>query len=139
MDQYNSTTSSSEGTIGAAPVASADRIKSIDAIRGFALLGILMMNIPGFGMNWDFWYTIFTGPRSGYDYLTMEGVSVFFEGTMRSIYNTATVSWGNNTTCTYPETWLRFRRVGNTFLRYSSTNGANWLLDGQTSPSPVFP
>ena len=87
MDQYNSTTSSSEGTIGAAPVASADRIKSIDAIRGFALLGILMMNIPGFGMNWDFWYTIFTGPRSGYDYLTMEGVSVFFEGTMRGLFS----------------------------------------------------
>ena len=30
------------------PVSAAERIKSIDSIRGFALLGILLMNIPGF-------------------------------------------------------------------------------------------
>jgi uncharacterized protein len=87
MDQNHSNTTSSEQTIGAAPVAAADRIKSIDAIRGFALLGILMMNIPGFGMNWDYWYTIFTGPQSGYDYLTFKGVEIFFEGTMRGLFS----------------------------------------------------
>ncbi len=27
----------------------ADRIQTVDLIRGFALLGILLMNIPGFG------------------------------------------------------------------------------------------
>ena len=50
-------------TAGTAPVASADRIKSIDTIRGVALLGIVMMNIPGFGINQDFWYPLVNGPR----------------------------------------------------------------------------
>ena len=72
---------------GTQPVATADRIKSIDAIRGFALLGILLMNIPSFGMNWDFWYYILTGPRSGYDYLTFAGIEIFFDGTMRGLFS----------------------------------------------------
>src|SRR6187431_484706 len=32
----------------AAPVKQADRIILLDSLRGFAILGILMMNIPGF-------------------------------------------------------------------------------------------
>jgi uncharacterized protein len=70
-----------------APVATADRIKSIDAIRGFALLGILMMNIPGFGINWDFWYPLVTGPRHGSDYYTFATVFTLFEGTMRGLFS----------------------------------------------------
>jgi uncharacterized repeat protein (TIGR01451 family) len=62
-----------------------------------------------------------------------------YEGTVRQAYNVATTSWGAGTVCTYPNTWLRFRRVGNTFIRYSSSNGATWQCDGQTSPSPAFP
>jgi uncharacterized membrane protein YeiB len=95
MDQNNSTdnnpqSSPAEAAIsfaGTRPVAAADRIKSIDAIRGFALLGILLMNIPSFAMNWDFWYYIFIGPRSGYDYLTFATVEVFFDGTMRGLFS----------------------------------------------------
>jgi uncharacterized protein len=69
------------------PVSGAERIKSIDAIRGFALLGILMMNIPGFGINWDFWYGMMHGARAGKDYYTFAIVMVFFEGTMRGLFS----------------------------------------------------
>jgi uncharacterized protein len=86
MDQHISS-SSSNILQGAQPVAAADRIKSIDSIRGFALLGILLMNIPGFGMNLDYWYFILTGPRSGYDYYTFAAVEIFFDGTMRGLFS----------------------------------------------------
>ena len=33
-----------------APVARQDRISSVDTLRGFALLGILAMNITSFGL-----------------------------------------------------------------------------------------
>ncbi|MEO7924833.1 MAG: DUF418 domain-containing protein [Chitinophagaceae bacterium] len=76
-----------DGAGGTAPVSGADRIKSIDTIRGVALLGILMMNIPGFGINWDFWYTVTHSQRSGKDYYTFATVFVFFEGTMRGLFS----------------------------------------------------
>ncbi len=77
----------SSGTANTQPVATADRIKSIDTIRGFALLGILMMNIPGFGINWDFWYAVTHGPHTGVDFYTFSVVFIFFEGTMRGLFS----------------------------------------------------
>ena len=40
----------SSATIRPAPVADAQRLRIIDALRGVALLGILLMNIPAFAM-----------------------------------------------------------------------------------------
>jgi len=72
----------------AAPTSQQERIIILDSLRGFAILGILLMNIPGFGiaptaisdfsvqpqgtLNYFFWYVF--GP----------GV---FEGSMRGIFS----------------------------------------------------
>jgi uncharacterized protein len=70
-----------------APVAQADRVKTIDMIRGFALLGILLMNIPGFGINWDVWYNIVKGPHDTTDFYTLTVIVSFFDGTMRGLFS----------------------------------------------------
>ncbi|HTD68498.1 MAG TPA: hypothetical protein VK846_18405, partial [Candidatus Limnocylindria bacterium] len=63
----------------------------------------------------------------------------FMEGGVRHNWNTGAGSWGNQPLLDFPNVWLRFRRAGNTFIRYSSTNGVNWSSDGQITPSPAFP
>ncbi|HKS36995.1 MAG TPA: PA14 domain-containing protein, partial [Verrucomicrobiae bacterium] len=63
-----------------------------------------------------------------------------YEGTFRQAYNVGGSSWGaGGTAVRYPDGWLRFRRVANTFLRYSSVDGVSWQLDGQVSPTPALP
>jgi uncharacterized protein len=42
--------STAAATQQAAPVGQSERIDILDALRGFAILGILLMNIPGFGL-----------------------------------------------------------------------------------------
>lgn len=63
------------------------RIQSIDIIRGFALLGILMMNIPGFALpdGMDF-YQAFVHPGDA-NYTTAYWVQVLFEGKMRALFS----------------------------------------------------
>ena len=69
----------------AVPVAQKDRITILDSLRGFAILGILLMNMPGFaypaggdptilnetGINYDAWYT----------------VRMIFAGTQRALFS----------------------------------------------------
>lgn len=73
---------------GAAPVAQQDRIVIIDSLRGIALLGILMMNIPYFAL-----------PEPAFDNLTLNNelgtinekvwyfINWFYEGSQRAIFS----------------------------------------------------
>ena len=72
----------------AAPVSQQERIIILDSLRGFAILGILLMNIPGFGLPspvqsdpsvLNEWGTI--------DFKTWYFVDLFPEGTQRAIFS----------------------------------------------------
>ena len=70
----------------AAPVAQSERIAIIDALRGFAILGILLMNIPGFGLPGG------NDPNLLNEYGTIDFriwhfVDWFPEGTQRAIFS----------------------------------------------------
>ncbi len=47
------------------PVTSADRISSLDVIRGVALFGILLMNIVGFGLAYAYENPTLSGGADG--------------------------------------------------------------------------
>ncbi len=71
------------------PVAEKSRIQSLDVLRGFALLGILLLNILGFGL--------YSGAYSmpGYDVsvglnanmITWASIELFAEGAMRCLFS----------------------------------------------------
>ncbi|MBL8238924.1 MAG: DUF418 domain-containing protein [Bryobacterales bacterium] len=73
---------------GPAPVAAGDRVEALDTVRGFALLGILLMNICNFGMpaaaesNPTVW-----GGATGADYWLWWVQSVFWSGKMRALFS----------------------------------------------------
>ena len=69
----------------AAPVAEAQRLKLIDALRGVALLGILLMNIPGFSMA-DYSSEVYRSDPTNVNFWVSAVISVFFEGKMRALF-----------------------------------------------------
>lgn len=71
-----------------APVAPAARIETIDVLRGFALQGILLMNILAFGLPFRA-YTDPTvdGATEGVDFAVYCAVEVVAEGTMRALFS----------------------------------------------------
>ena len=69
------------------PVATAERVKTIDIIRGVALLGILMMNIPGFGIDGSAFNTVLSGSHKNADFITFAVIETFFSGTMRGLFS----------------------------------------------------
>ncbi len=80
--------------LGTAPVAQAERISTIDLLRGFSLMGILLMNICDFGLpGWD--YTIplgtvkpvFSGPHATINTVLWFLRWIVAEGKMRALFS----------------------------------------------------
>src|SRR5271165_1089071 len=71
-----------------APVRSEERISAVDTIRGFALLGILLMNICSFGLP-DAAYAnpAPAGGATGWNLIAWSIMSVFADGKMRAIFS----------------------------------------------------
>lgn len=69
----------------AAPVSEGNRLKVIDALRGVALLGILLMNMPGFSMP-DYSFETFKNDPSSINFWVYAVISVLFEGKMRALF-----------------------------------------------------
>ncbi|NBA85770.1 DUF418 domain-containing protein [Emticicia sp. CRIBPO] len=77
---------SADAETAAMPVSQANRIQIIDIIRGFALLGILMMNIPYFSMP-EYFSEPFRTDTTSLNFWTHAVVTVLFEGKMRALFS----------------------------------------------------
>jgi uncharacterized protein len=72
----------------AAPTRAAERILALDVIRGLAVLGILLMNILGFGLSGGaYMYPIdIAGGNTGPNLWAWIAEMFYFEGTMRGLF-----------------------------------------------------
>ena len=79
----------SEVSKASAPVSTSARIASLDILRGFALLGILLVNILGFGMASIGYFHPFVGlgKNAELNYAVWGAVNLFFEGSMRGLFS----------------------------------------------------
>jgi uncharacterized protein len=80
---------SANGSTGlAAPINQSERIITLDSIRGIAVLGILLMNIPGFGLPHSAVLDYSINKQSDLNYFLwyVFGPGVF-EGSMRAIFS----------------------------------------------------
>jgi uncharacterized protein len=73
-------------TVSLKPIKSAERINSLDVIRGIALLGILLMNINGMGLPFAYSDPTIAGGADGLNLKVWIANSMFFEGTMRGLF-----------------------------------------------------
>ncbi|MBI2687679.1 MAG: DUF418 domain-containing protein [Acidobacteria bacterium] len=69
------------------PVLSGERISSLDTIRGFALLGILLMNIVGFGLPYAYDDPANSGGSTGINLWIWIVMHILAEGKMRCLFS----------------------------------------------------
>ena len=91
-----------------------DRIESLDVLRGFALLGILLVNIIGFGLVSSALLDpgIYLSPIGGIDYTVWAFIELSSEGAMRTLFS---ILFGAGvvlfvTGSTAKSGWLHYRR-----------------------------
>jgi len=91
-----------------------NRIESLDVLRGFALLGILLLNILGFGLVSAAFLDpgIYLSPVVGIDYTVWAFVELTSEGAMRTLFS---ILFGAGvvlfvTGSTAKSGWLHYRR-----------------------------
>src|SRR4051812_30013167 len=72
----------------ASPIGQQERIIALDSLRGIAILGILLMNIPGFGLSYPgiFDYSLNKQSSLNYFFWYVFGPGVF-EGSQRAIFS----------------------------------------------------
>lgn len=70
-----------------APVSEAQRIESLDVLRGFALLGILLLNIVGFGLVSSAYSSPSEAMTGLADLIAWSSVELFAEGAMRGLFS----------------------------------------------------
>jgi uncharacterized protein len=105
----------SPATTYAAPVSDAQRLRLLDALRGVAVLGILLMNIPGFAMP-DYFSESFKSNPTSINFWLNAVITVFFEGKMRAlfgiIFGAGVLLFVSKKEQTgRPVTWLFYRRM----------------------------
>jgi uncharacterized protein len=71
---------------GLAPTEREDRIGMLDATRGIAVLGILIMNVTGFGLPRAYDDPTNWGGDQGINLASWRIAALFFEGTMRGMF-----------------------------------------------------
>lgn len=71
----------------AAPVSQSERISIIDSLRGIALCGILLMNIPGFAFPNNVSYDPSVYHESGINFKAYYFIDWFLEGSQRAIFS----------------------------------------------------
>ncbi len=78
----------SQPSPGPGPVAERDRHSTLDSLRGFALLGILLMNIVGFGLHVSAYDNpAAAGGATGWNLAAWVTMHILAEGKMRALFS----------------------------------------------------
>ena len=76
-----------ETTLAANPTSQSERIILLDSLRGIAVLGILLMNIPGFGMPVLAYFNPNLIDFTGANYYSWYIIEFLVEGSQRAIFS----------------------------------------------------